>query len=112
MICSPSPAKLNLFLEVLGRRPDGFHDLDSVFLELDFADRLSAAADEPGRISLECDYPGLPTGDGNLVVGRKPAGSFPESGSFWRSACRLAADWAAAVPTPPPPCDWPMAYGA
>jgi 4-diphosphocytidyl-2-C-methyl-D-erythritol kinase len=68
MISAVSPAKLNLFLEVTGRREDGFHNLDSVFLELDLADRLSAATDAPGRFSLDCAYPGLPSGDGNLVV--------------------------------------------
>ncbi|MDR1520601.1 MAG: 4-(cytidine 5'-diphospho)-2-C-methyl-D-erythritol kinase [Planctomycetota bacterium] len=63
-----SPAKINLFLEVAGRRPDGFHDLDSVFLEIGLADRLRAELDEPGRFSLICDYPGVPVGDENMVI--------------------------------------------
>ena len=41
-----APAKLNLTLAVVGRRPDGFHDLHSVFVPLALADRLSLA---PGR---------------------------------------------------------------
>ncbi len=37
----PAPAKLNLFLHVLGRRADGYHDLQTVFQLLDFSDRLT-----------------------------------------------------------------------
>lgn len=38
-----APAKLNLFLEVLGRRPDGYHEIDSVFAALDLADTVRVA---------------------------------------------------------------------
>src|SRR5262245_3658320 len=36
----PAPAKLNLFLHITGRRPDGYHELQSVFVPVDLADRL------------------------------------------------------------------------
>ncbi len=55
-----SPAKLNLFLEVLGRRPDGFHEIKTVMQEIDLADRvrirLQPAAAESGQppIRVEC----------------------------------------------------------
>lgn len=49
-----SPCKLNLFLYVLGKRPDGFHDLQSLFCLLDFGDTMSFSLehDGKGRITL------------------------------------------------------------
>jgi 4-diphosphocytidyl-2-C-methyl-D-erythritol kinase len=51
-----SPAKINLHLKVKDRRPDGFHDIESLFLALDWGDRLSvtsidAVPDREGRLS-------------------------------------------------------------
>lgn len=46
----PAPAKLNLFLHVLGRRDDGFHDLQTVFQFLDFCDYLRFRPRRDGRI--------------------------------------------------------------
>lgn len=67
MLYIDSPAKINLFLEVTGKRDDGLHNIESVFLEIDFMDRL-AVEPAPTEISLVCDYPDLPTGADNLVV--------------------------------------------
>lgn len=61
-----SPAKLNLFLAVTGRRSDGFHDLVSVVAQLDFGDTL--AAEPAGAFSLTCSDPDLATDESNLVV--------------------------------------------
>ena len=50
------PAKLNLFLEILGRRPDGFHELDTVMVAIDWRDELSLRpSPEPG-IRLHVDW--------------------------------------------------------
>lgn len=46
----PAPAKLNLFLHVIGRRPDGYHELQTVFRFLDHADRLRFAVRSDGRV--------------------------------------------------------------
>jgi len=63
-----APAKLNLFLEVLGRRRDGYHEIETLMVVLDLGDRLSFEDDPRGMISLRCDEPTIPVGDGNLVV--------------------------------------------
>lgn len=63
-----APAKLNLFLEILGRRPDGYHELESLMVAVDLHDTLTFADDPSGRITLRCDDPSLPAGSKNLVV--------------------------------------------
>jgi 4-diphosphocytidyl-2-C-methyl-D-erythritol kinase len=63
-----APAKLNLFLEVLGKRPDGYHELESLMVAVDLHDALTLADDPSGAITLRCDDPSLPTDRGNLVV--------------------------------------------
>jgi 4-diphosphocytidyl-2-C-methyl-D-erythritol kinase len=60
------PAKVNLYLRVVGRRPDGYHDLVSVMQPLALADELIVAPVGEG-IRLTCDHPDLPRGEGNLV---------------------------------------------
>ena len=65
-----APAKLNLGLKVLGRRPDGYHDLLSIVQTIDLCDRLVL---EPGRggsgeVLLSCSEPGIPAGPDNLVI--------------------------------------------
>jgi 4-diphosphocytidyl-2-C-methyl-D-erythritol kinase len=52
------PAKLNLFLEVLGRRPDGYHDLSTVMVPIDLFDTLEVT--EAKRFALEVTGPPLP----------------------------------------------------
>jgi 4-diphosphocytidyl-2-C-methyl-D-erythritol kinase len=63
-----APAKLNLFLEVLGKRADGYHEIESLMVTVDLYDTLTFANDPSGRITLRCDDPCLPTGSENLVV--------------------------------------------
>jgi 4-diphosphocytidyl-2-C-methyl-D-erythritol kinase len=76
-----SPAKINLYLAVTGRRADGYHELVSVAAPLGFGDELEAESGERGpsfakategragsQFSLECDRPGLPVDESNLVL--------------------------------------------
>ncbi|MBN1503668.1 MAG: 4-(cytidine 5'-diphospho)-2-C-methyl-D-erythritol kinase [Candidatus Eisenbacteria bacterium] len=58
-------AKLNLYLEVLRRREDGYHDIRSLMLSVDLADTVGIC-DAPSGISVEADAPGVPSGSENL----------------------------------------------
>jgi 4-diphosphocytidyl-2-C-methyl-D-erythritol kinase len=63
-----APAKINLHLEVLGLRPDGFHELAMLMQSLDLADELLLEPSADGRISLSIDRDDLPVDGGNLIV--------------------------------------------
>ncbi|MCR8914866.1 4-(cytidine 5'-diphospho)-2-C-methyl-D-erythritol kinase [Marinobacter panjinensis] len=63
----PSPAKLNLFLHILGRRPDGYHELQTLFQFLDYGDTITLTPRTDDRIVLEQSVPGVPDED-NLVL--------------------------------------------
>lgn len=56
----PAPAKLNLFLHVVGRRADGYHLLQTVFRFIDRADQLRFAPRDDGEIILATPIPGVP----------------------------------------------------
>ena len=62
-----APAKLNLSLRVLGRRDDGFHDIESLMVRLPkLADELEFS--EAAKFSFSCDDPTVPGDEGNLVI--------------------------------------------
>lgn len=63
-ICAP--AKINLFLEVVGKREDGYHELETVMQEIDLVDNLIFKEIEEG-VNLECDDKSIPCGGENLV---------------------------------------------
>lgn len=64
----PAPAKLNLFLHITGRRPDGYHALQTVFQLLDWGDRVRVRVDRSGEIRRTGgDTAGLPEADDLLV---------------------------------------------
>ena len=63
----PAPAKLNLFLHVLGRRPDGYHSLQSVFTLIDRMDRLRFRVREDGAVRRVSELRGVPEAQ-DLVV--------------------------------------------
>jgi len=62
------PCKINLCLQVVGRRPDGYHDLRTVMQAVSLFDEIELAPRLDGRIELSCSDPALPSGEGNLVV--------------------------------------------
>jgi 4-diphosphocytidyl-2-C-methyl-D-erythritol kinase len=63
----PAPAKLNLFLHVVGRRPDGYHLLQTAFRLIDLCDWLRFTPRENGEVRLARAIPGVAE-DENLVV--------------------------------------------
>jgi len=62
-----SPAKINLYLRITRKRPDGYHDLETVMLPLDFGDEIVCQL-RPAGLSMECDNATLPTDDRNLAL--------------------------------------------
>ena len=63
----PAPAKLNLMLHILGRRADGYHELQTLFQFLDAGDELGFALRRDGKIHLHTAIEGVPH-DSNLIV--------------------------------------------
>lgn len=63
----PAPAKLNLFLHVVGQRPDGYHLLQSVFRFIDYGDSLHFKVRSDGQILRSTELAGVPA-DQDLVV--------------------------------------------
>ncbi len=55
----PAPAKLNLFLYITGRRPDGYHNLQTLFQILDWGDELRFTINESGQVTRSCNVPGI-----------------------------------------------------
>src|SRR5215467_634943 len=81
-----TPAKINLFLRITGRRTDGYHELDSLFLPISLFDRIVIDVnDDAGAaaVSMSCNWPTLPLDDRNLAV--RAARLFMENrGLRWR----------------------------
>ena len=63
----PSPAKLNLMLHILGRRADGYHELQTLFQFLDYGDEMTFAVRDDGVIFLHTEFAGV-AHDDNLIV--------------------------------------------
>ncbi len=62
-----SPAKLNLVLDVLGKRPDGFHELRTIFERINLADQITLSRSKSKKINICCSHPHVPRGPSNLV---------------------------------------------
>ena len=63
----PAPAKINLFLHIVGRRPDGYHLLQTAFRMLDWGDEITLLRRDDGLILRTTDVPGVPA-EADLVV--------------------------------------------
>lgn len=63
-----SPAKLNLFLHIVGRRPDGYHELQTLFQLIDYHDKLQFEINQTGRIHLVTQDPVTLHIEDNLIL--------------------------------------------
>lgn len=83
-----SPAKINLFLEPLSKRADGYHEIVTVMQTIDLCDEVTAELGGSG-IGLECDDPAVPSGPENLA--RRAADAFAaETGVALGARIKLA----------------------
>ena len=62
-----APAKINLFLEILGKRDDGFHELETLMVSVSLADTLTVEPADDLRLTIDGN-PDLPTDDTNLIL--------------------------------------------
>lgn len=65
-IALPAPAKVNLTLDVLARRPDGYHELETIMHQVDLCDFVEVSLGGEG-VRVEVDHPGVPGGEANLA---------------------------------------------
>lgn len=68
LITIAAPAKINLSLRILGKRPDGFHELETLMLPIGLTDTVEVSHGTGHGITLTCNDPELSTGDDNLCV--------------------------------------------
>lgn len=67
-ITLPSPAKINISLRILGKREDGFHELETTFCKLALADTVTIKRAKTGDSRLKCNDPSVPTDESNLAM--------------------------------------------
>lgn len=67
MLYEKAPAKINLTLDVLGKRPDGFHEVEMVMTTIDLSDRIGLRSLRDDRIELDVSEPYIPTDERNLA---------------------------------------------
>ena len=61
-----APAKINLYLDITGKRPDGYHELETVMQSVSLYDYVNIALTEGDDITVSCTDEGIPAGSGNI----------------------------------------------
>lgn len=61
-----APAKINLTLDVTGKRPDGYHNIESVMQAVDLYDEVTLTDNNIGEITISCNYEGVPCDESNI----------------------------------------------
>ncbi|GAB1542726.1 4-(cytidine 5'-diphospho)-2-C-methyl-D-erythritol kinase [Scytonema sp. NUACC21] len=74
-------AKINLYLEIIGTRPDGYHNLVMVLQSIDLADQIDLHSRSDNAICLHCNHPEVPSDESNLVykAAALMAAKFPDA---------------------------------
>ena len=67
-ICVKSPAKINLHLEIIGKRDDGYHELSMIMQNIDLSDYIELENNQEGHIELNSDCQDLSLNNDNLIV--------------------------------------------
>lgn len=81
----PSFAKINWFLDILGKRPDGYHEVVTVLQTISLHDEITFQLNEEGLpLTLNCDDPAIPTDKSNLIL--RAAGYLQECFQDWFGA--------------------------
>jgi len=62
-----APAKINLYLEIIGDRPDGYHELAMVLQSINLADRIDVRSSSTDQIRIRCEHPQVSKGNSNLA---------------------------------------------
>ena len=62
-----APGKINLYLEIIGDRPDGFHELVMILQSIELADRIDIKANDTQKLTLHCNHPQVPIDETNLA---------------------------------------------
>lgn len=80
-----APAKINLYLEIIGDRPDGYHELAMILQSIDLADQLDLRHNGTDQTRVTCDDPQIPTDGQNLAykAAMLMAAQFPEAARRW-----------------------------
>ena len=63
-----APAKINLSLDVRGKRPDGYHELATVMQTVSLYDEITLTDNDSGAVTVSCDYEGVPCDDRNICA--------------------------------------------
>ena len=67
-ICVKSPAKINLHLEIIGKREDGYHELAMIMQNIDLSDYIEFENNQIGEIKLKSDSKDLNLDEDNLII--------------------------------------------
>lgn len=85
-----APAKINMSLDVLRRRPDGYHDVSMVMQAVSLYDYVTVETTDTGSIEIACDYEGVPCDERNIAY--KAAAAFFKYTETENSGVRITID--------------------